>query len=60
MDALSLPACFVVGVSIGATVAVHLAACHPKSVLGLFLISPLSAYEVRAYSYPSIHLSPEN
>ncbi|KAL7417544.1 Alpha/Beta hydrolase protein [Mrakia frigida] len=45
MDAINLPPCFLVGVSMGSSISIHLAVFHPKHVLGLFLISPLSAWE---------------
>lgn len=46
MDALNLPPSFLVGVSMGSSIAIHTAVYHPKLVLGLFLVSPLSAWEV--------------
>lgn len=46
MDAINLPPSFLVGVSMGSCISIHLAVFHPKHVLGLFLISPLSAWEV--------------
>ena len=46
MEALDLPPSFIVGASLGSSVAIHLAVLYPTLVLGLFLISPLSAWEV--------------
>lgn len=45
-NALQLPPCHVVGVSIGSCVALEMAISHPNQVLSLFMISPLSLTEV--------------
>ncbi|KAF8217455.1 Alpha/Beta hydrolase protein [Mycena galopus ATCC 62051] len=45
MEALEIPACHVVGVSMGASVALQMATVAPKKVLSLFLLSPPSRTE---------------
>ena len=46
-DALGLPRCVVLGVTLGAHVALQLALDFPGKVAGLFLISPQQTEEVR-------------
>lgn len=45
-NALKLPACHIVGVSLGTIGAIPLVMRHPELVLSLFLISPLGLEEV--------------
>jgi pimeloyl-ACP methyl ester carboxylesterase len=48
-DALNLPACHFVGVSMGSSAAFELAIAHPTKVLSLFLVSPLPETEVKPH-----------
>jgi len=50
-DALVLPRCVVLGVTLGAHVALQLALDFPAKVAGLFLISPLQTEEVRSEAF---------
>ncbi|KAJ2926625.1 hypothetical protein H1R20_g10447, partial [Candolleomyces eurysporus] len=45
MQALSLPACHVVGLSLGGCVSLQLAVAHPDKVLSLTMVSPLPLEE---------------
>ncbi|KAJ8094855.1 hypothetical protein AAF712_009608 [Marasmius tenuissimus] len=45
MDALKLPACHIVGMSLGTIIALQMAISHPEKVASLFLISPLGLEE---------------
>ncbi|KAG5644712.1 hypothetical protein DXG03_007935 [Asterophora parasitica] len=47
MDALNLPPCHVVGISMGSCIALQTAVSYPDKVLSLFLISPLPLEEPR-------------
>ncbi|KAL7417552.1 Alpha/Beta hydrolase protein [Mrakia frigida] len=50
MEALALPPCFLSGLSLGASTALHFSLHHPSRVLGLVLISPLPWIEIEAVS----------
>ncbi|KAG7086410.1 hypothetical protein E1B28_002365 [Marasmius oreades] len=45
MDALKLPACHIVGMSLGTIIALQMAVSYPEKVASLFLISPLGIEE---------------
>ncbi|KAH9478562.1 Protein ABHD11 [Psilocybe cubensis] len=45
IEALKLPRCHIVGVSMGACVALQMAVAHPEQVLSTFMISPLPLVE---------------
>ncbi|KAL0581776.1 hypothetical protein V5O48_000253 [Marasmius crinis-equi] len=45
MDALKLPACHIVGMSLGTIIALQMASSYPEKVASLFLISPLGIEE---------------
>ncbi|KAK0443847.1 alpha/beta-hydrolase [Armillaria borealis] len=46
MDEIKLPACHIVGLSMGSIVAISLAVYHPNKVASLFLVSPLGLEEL--------------
>ncbi|KAK0237496.1 alpha/beta-hydrolase [Armillaria nabsnona] len=46
MDEIKLPACHIVGLSMGSIVAISLAVYHPHKVASLFLVSPLGLEEL--------------
>lgn len=45
MDAISLPSCIIVGLSMGTIIATQLAVSYPSRVSALFLVSPLGSKE---------------
>ncbi|KAF9265895.1 alpha/beta-hydrolase [Marasmius fiardii PR-910] len=45
MDALKLPACHIVGMSLGTIIALQMAITYPDKVASLFLVSPLAIEE---------------
>ncbi|KAL0565126.1 hypothetical protein V5O48_016904 [Marasmius crinis-equi] len=45
MEALNLPACHIVGMSLGSIIATQMAISYPEKVASLFLISPLTLEE---------------
>ncbi|KAH7105149.1 alpha/beta-hydrolase [Auriculariales sp. MPI-PUGE-AT-0066] len=45
MDAVKLPACIIVGMSLGSVIGLQLALLYPKKVAGLYLVSPLGTEE---------------
>ncbi|KAK0457977.1 alpha/beta-hydrolase [Desarmillaria tabescens] len=46
MDTIKLPACHIVGLSMGSTIAISLAVYYPNQVASLFLVSPLGLEEM--------------
>lgn len=45
-ETLKLPQCHIVGISMGACVALEMAVSHPEQILSVFMVSPLPLVEV--------------